>query len=228
MEYLAGQPTRFVHCSCYTVLCDEVSKLANENLRAVIISCLAPILQSLEAAQDVESAIEKAMVKLGSVLKDLARIYPSIWILVAQSTPRATKEFAGYAKAALVVTIELSKRENLLSYHFHVLFYSTSCLSQWRTLRPSPFSIGMQSMMWNLTTQDCWRLPQRSIWRTCWLSRKGPWIGSAHSPQRHQLPAQVQALRSLEPLQRLFVRFKSVEKTKNIINLIKLSDCKFI
>ena len=98
-----GQPSRFVHCTRYTGLTDELSRLMNDRTtKIVVISSLTNILVGLTGASEVPKAIEKAMGSLGAVIKDVLRTNSGIRVFISQCTPRNIEGFRDYATLALV------------------------------------------------------------------------------------------------------------------------------
>ncbi len=98
-----GQPARFVHCTKFTSLTDEISRLANDTYtKIVVISSLTNIVVGLTATSEVTKAIEKAMGSLSLVIKDLLRNSTGMRIFIARCTPRRIPGFSEYAQQALV------------------------------------------------------------------------------------------------------------------------------
>jgi hypothetical protein len=104
MEAILGQPSRFVHCTRYTGLTDELSRLGGDiNTKFLVVSSLTGILVGLTTGtSEVPKAIEKAMGSLGAVIKELARNNVGLRIFVAPCTPRNIAEFKDHANHALV------------------------------------------------------------------------------------------------------------------------------
>ncbi len=103
VESLLGQPARFIHCTRYTTLTDELSRLATEsNTRYLVISSLTNIVVNLTTVSDIKSAIEKAMSSLGAVIRDLVRTHVDLRIIIGPCTPRTIKDFKEHARYALV------------------------------------------------------------------------------------------------------------------------------
>jgi hypothetical protein len=99
-----GQPTRFIHCTRYTTLTDEISRLATEsNTRFLVISSLTNIVVNLTTVSDVKAAIEKAMSSLGAVIRDLVRTQSDLRVFIGPCTPRTIENFKEYARYALVL-----------------------------------------------------------------------------------------------------------------------------
>ncbi len=89
MEAILGQPSRFVHCTRYTGLTDELSRLMNDRTtKIVVISSLTNILVGLTGASEIPKAIEKAMGSLGAVVKDVLRSNTGLRVFISQCTPR--------------------------------------------------------------------------------------------------------------------------------------------
>ncbi len=104
MEAILGQPSRFVYCTRYTGLTDELSRLGGDlNTKYLVISSLTGILVGLTTgASEVSKAIEKAMGSLGVAIKELARNNVGLRIYVSPCTPRNIKDFKDHANHALV------------------------------------------------------------------------------------------------------------------------------
>ncbi len=98
-----GQPSRFVHCTRYTGLTDELSRLVTDRTtRVVVISSLTNILVGLTGTSEVPKAIERAMGSLGNVIKDVLRSNSGLRIFISQCTPRNIEGFKEYSALALV------------------------------------------------------------------------------------------------------------------------------
>ncbi len=98
-----GQPMRFVHCTKYTGLTDELSRLAHDtHTKIVIISSLTNIVVGLSGASEIPKAIEKAMGSLGAVIRDVLLNSTGMRIFIARCTPRNLSNFSEYAQQALV------------------------------------------------------------------------------------------------------------------------------
>ncbi len=113
MEAILGQPSRFVYCTKYTGLTDEISRLTcDTDTKIVVISSLTGIVVNLTATSDIPAAIEKAMGTLGMVLKDLVRNNNRMKIFVSRCTPRNIPNFEDYAVQAMVSnsTVTSTKR----------------------------------------------------------------------------------------------------------------------
>ncbi len=103
MEHILGQPTRFAHCSRYTTLTDEVSKLGvDTNTKVLVISSLTNVVLNLMNATDVKTAIEKGMNALGAVIINAVLTNIGLRVFVAPCTPRNTQGFKDHARFALV------------------------------------------------------------------------------------------------------------------------------
>ncbi len=103
MEAILGQPIRYIQCSRFTALTDELSKLISDpSTKFLVISSLTNIIINLMGASDVKIAIEKAMTSLGASIKDLTRTNAGIRIFVAPCTPRTIESFKDHARHALV------------------------------------------------------------------------------------------------------------------------------
>ena len=98
-----GKPSRFIQCTRFTLLTNELSKLTIHDTSVVVVSCLTGIVLSLAATQDSKSSVEKAMGMLSSVIRDLVRSSGGqIKVLIAPCTPRSTSDFATHSRFALV------------------------------------------------------------------------------------------------------------------------------
>ncbi len=87
MEGILGQPSKFIHCTKYTVLTDELSRLLNEKTtKVVVISCLTNIVVGLTGTSEIPKAIERAMGSLGMVIKDVLRNNTGLRVFITQCT----------------------------------------------------------------------------------------------------------------------------------------------
>jgi hypothetical protein len=97
------QPARFIHCSRYTTLTDELSRLATDShIRYLVISSLTNIVVNLTTVSENKSAIEKAMSSLGAVIRDLVRTHVDLRVIIGPCTPRTIKDFKDHARYAMV------------------------------------------------------------------------------------------------------------------------------
>ncbi len=98
-----GQPTRFVHCTRYTGLTDELSRMTNDtNTKIVVISSLTNIVVGLTGASEIPKAIEKAMRSLGAVIKDVLRTNTGMRVFISRCTPRNIQGFGECSNLAMV------------------------------------------------------------------------------------------------------------------------------
>ncbi len=105
-----GQPTRFSHCSRYTTLTDEISKLGTDVItKVLVVSSLTNVVLNLMNATDVKTAIEKGMGALGAVVREAVRSNIGLRVFIAPCTPRNTQGFKDHARFALVRKLDLSK-----------------------------------------------------------------------------------------------------------------------
>ncbi len=103
MDTLLGQPARLVHCTRYTGLTDELTRLTQDtHVKAVVISSLTGIVVGLTGASETSQAIEKAFGTLASVIKDVVLSNTGMRIFIARCTPRGLPGFSDYAMQALV------------------------------------------------------------------------------------------------------------------------------
>ncbi len=87
MEAILGQPIRFTHCTRYTTLTDELSKLATDtNTKCLVVSCLTNIIVNLTGASDINAAIEKGMTTLGAIIRDLVHTHVGLRIFIGPCT----------------------------------------------------------------------------------------------------------------------------------------------
>ncbi len=104
MTAILGQPARYINCTKYTTLTDELSRLINDlATRVVVISSLTGIVVNLTGTSEVKTAIERAMGSLASAIKELVLSNSSIRIYIAPCTPRTLPQFQEYAGHALVL-----------------------------------------------------------------------------------------------------------------------------
>ncbi len=103
MSSILGQGARFVHCTRYTSLTDELSRLSNDlSTRVVIISSLTGIVVSLLGTSEVKKAIGQAMNSLAASVRELVHSNSSLRLFIAPCTPRNLENFQEYASHALV------------------------------------------------------------------------------------------------------------------------------
>ncbi len=102
MESILGQTSRFIYCTRYTVLTDELSKLTKET-KTLVISCMSAIVSNLTNSEDVKVALETAMTSLGAMLRELIRDSPGLRIIVVHCTPRGTQDFETHSTFAMVI-----------------------------------------------------------------------------------------------------------------------------
>jgi hypothetical protein len=123
MEALLGHQSRFIHCTRFTGLTDELSRLCGDiNTKVVIISCLTGSLVGLATgSSEIPKNIEKAMGTLGTVIRELARTNIALRIIVAPCTPRNIPEFKDHANHALVSRISLRLFKDLIAYLFQFI-----------------------------------------------------------------------------------------------------------
>jgi hypothetical protein len=113
MAAILGQPTRFIHCTRFTTLTDELSRLSNDlTTRIVVISSLTGIVVNLTGTSDIKPSIGKAMGSLAAAIRELIHSNSSIRVFIAPCTPRNLENFQEYANHALVLFIESDKRYN--------------------------------------------------------------------------------------------------------------------
>ncbi len=122
VEHILGQPIRFLHCSRYTTLTDEISKLGTDiKTNVLVVSCLTNIVLNLTNATDVKTAIEKGMGALGAVIKDASRNNVGLKIYVGPCTPRNTQGFKDHARFALVNHIHFALRTRVFKLNLSVI-----------------------------------------------------------------------------------------------------------
>jgi hypothetical protein len=112
MATILGQPTRFIHCTKYTTLTDELSRLSNDlTTRVVVISSLTGIVVNLTGTSEIKKAIERAMGTLAGAIKELVLSNSTLRVFIAPCTPRTLPNFQEYAGHALVLNLLNIKRE---------------------------------------------------------------------------------------------------------------------
>lgn len=126
MEHILGQPSRFIYCSRYTILSDELSKLTQDTTKTLIISCLTPIVASLAASAEAKKAIEKGMSTLGAMMRELSRTNAGMRVFIAPCTPRGTPDYETHSTFALVTNL-ISLRVYLSFLNLYTVFQR--CLS---------------------------------------------------------------------------------------------------
>ncbi len=103
MESILGQPSRFTHCTRYTALTDELTRLTGDTItKVVVISNLTGILVNLYGATDIPKAIEKAMGSLGVVIRELMRGSVGLRMFIGPCTPRNLENYKERASLMLV------------------------------------------------------------------------------------------------------------------------------
>jgi hypothetical protein len=116
MEAILGLPSRFIHCTRYTALTDELSRLTGDNnTKFLVISSLTGILVNLTGTSEVAKAIEKAMGTLGNVIKELVRSNISLKVFIAPCTPRNIENFKELSNLLLVGDFTSGSKKNHLS-----------------------------------------------------------------------------------------------------------------
>ncbi len=111
MSTILGQPARFVYCTRYTSLTDELSKLSIDlTTRVVVISNLTGIVMNLTGTSEVMQSIEKAMGTLAAAIRELVLSNASIRVFISPCTPRNMPNFQEYSNHALVrlIIVKLS------------------------------------------------------------------------------------------------------------------------
>jgi len=78
----------------------------------LVISCLTGIVASLTTAPDVKTALERAMMSLGAVLREMVRNNVGARVYIAPCLPRDIPDFGTHSSFALV-TIGNNKRDIL-------------------------------------------------------------------------------------------------------------------
>ena len=102
MEHILGQPIRFLHCTKFTVLTDELACL-DLDIRILVISCMTEILATLFKSSEPQLATERAMEMINSSLFALCHQRGgAIRIFIAPCTYRSTPFFSGYCKLSMV------------------------------------------------------------------------------------------------------------------------------
>jgi hypothetical protein len=112
MENILGQPSRFIYCTRFTVLTDELSKLTKDT-STLVISCLASVVSNLTTSADVKTALETAMTSLGSMLRELVSEQPGLRVIIVHCTPRGTPDFETHSTFAMVISKKLDSKRYL-------------------------------------------------------------------------------------------------------------------
>jgi hypothetical protein len=103
MAAILGQATRFIHCTRYTSLTDELSRLSNDlTTRVVVLSSLTGIVMNLTGTTEIKQAIGQAMGSLAAAIREFVHSNSSIRVFIAPCTPRNLENFQEYANHALV------------------------------------------------------------------------------------------------------------------------------
>jgi hypothetical protein len=104
MEQILGQPTRFVMCSRFTSLSEELSKVGScSHTKIIIISCLSNIVENLASSNDAKTGIERAMLLIGNQLHEVSRMMRgSVRIFVGPCLPKKVANYSTHAQFAMV------------------------------------------------------------------------------------------------------------------------------
>jgi hypothetical protein len=104
MEPILGQPTRFVLCSRFTSLSEELSKVGScPHTKIIIISCLSNIVENLAASADAKVGIERAMLLIGNQLHEVSRLQRgAVRIFVGPCLPKNVPNYNIHSKLAIV------------------------------------------------------------------------------------------------------------------------------
>ena len=85
MEAFLGQTSRFMLCTRYTTLTEELSKLATcPHTKILVVSCLSSIVEKLSQAQESKLGIERAMIMVGNLFHEiykLKKVQLELWLL---------------------------------------------------------------------------------------------------------------------------------------------------
>jgi hypothetical protein len=107
MEMMAGQPTKFQHCTKITTLTEIISTIESD-VKILVVSCLTGIIGALATGSDSKSSIVNGMSMIGSSIRDLCRHRQgSLRVFIAPCTPRTTPDFQTHSKFAMVGTMTL-------------------------------------------------------------------------------------------------------------------------
>ena len=97
-----GQPSTFVHCTQFTLLQDEISKLS-DNVKVLVVSCLSSIVGKIGATTEAKAGLERAMSLIAASFYELhQQRRGSLRIIVAPCLPRKTRDFNTHSTFALV------------------------------------------------------------------------------------------------------------------------------
>ena len=107
MEPILGQPTRFVLCSRFTSLSEELSKVTScPHTKIIIISCLSNIVENLCTSSDPKVGIKRAMLLIVNQLHEVTRMFRgSVRIFVGLCLPRNTANYSTLSKMAIVSSL---------------------------------------------------------------------------------------------------------------------------
>jgi len=104
MEAFLGQKSRFVLCTRYTTLTEELSKLATcPDTKILVVSCLSSIVEKLSQAQESKLGIERAMIMVGNLFHEIYKLKKgAIRIMVAPFNPRQSPDYETHTRFAMV------------------------------------------------------------------------------------------------------------------------------
>jgi hypothetical protein len=102
VEHILGRAARFIFCSRYTVLMDELNKLTGETT-TLIISCLSGIVTNLMSLPDVKTGLEKTMNSIGLMLLEISRSNQRMRIIAVHCTPRDLADYETHTNFAMVI-----------------------------------------------------------------------------------------------------------------------------
>jgi hypothetical protein len=100
---LLGQPSRVIHCTQFTLLQDELSRLSTD-VKVLVISCLTGIIGKIGGTNEAKTGIERAMSLIASSFFELNHQRKGgIRIIVAPCIPRRSKDFMTHSNFAMVI-----------------------------------------------------------------------------------------------------------------------------
>jgi hypothetical protein len=102
-----GQVSRFVYCTRFTLLTDELTKLTKDT-NTLVISCMSSVVANLvaQAEGDMKTTLETAMASIGSMLREVTRAIHGFRVIVVHCTPRGTPDFDTHSTFSMVILKE--------------------------------------------------------------------------------------------------------------------------
>jgi hypothetical protein len=101
VDSILGRPSKFVFCTRYSVLTEELSKVDRETT-TLVISCLSGIVTNVMSTPDVKSGLEKVMTSIGSMFLEIVKTCPRMKIVAVHCTPRDLPDYDTHSSFAMV------------------------------------------------------------------------------------------------------------------------------